>query len=123
MLHLGFAILNLWLSRYDEAWQHLKTCLTFAEENGSAWGKAWAQELLAEIAFESGRVDMVEEPFQGTLAMFKQIGDLRGQGRALNFLGNMAIVQGRCDAARGYFEHMLANMEQIGVCGALPRLQ
>lgn len=114
LLHLGFAFLNLWLSHFDEAWQNLENCQVFAEAHGNAWGKAWAQELQAEIAFESSRMPISDDPFLGTLALFKQNGDLRGQARAQNFLGNIAIVQGRYEAAREYFEHMLSNMEQIG---------
>lgn len=114
LLYLGLAFLNLWLSQFDEAWQNLEACQEIAAAHGNLWGKAWAQELQAEIAFESSQTGMSETPFLGTLAMFKQNGDLRGQARAQNFLGNIAIVQNRCEAAREFFEHMLSNLEQIG---------
>lgn len=112
--HFALGFLYTWMNRFQEALFHLTTCLSSAEQLNSAWNVAWARELLAEIAFESGQSGYQDAPFLQTLAFFDQIGEQRGRARALNYLGNLALAQSRLDEARTYFEKLLDISEKLG---------
>lgn len=112
--HFTLGFLYTWMNRFPEALLQLTTCLSGAERIGDAWSVAWARELLAEIAFESGQTGYQDEPFLQTLALFERIGEQRGSSRALNYLGNLALAQGRLNDARIYFEKLLATSEKLG---------
>ncbi len=112
--HFALGWLYTWMSRFPDAWLHLTTCLSIAEHAGDGWGIAWSREILAEIAFESGKTGFIETPFIETLALFERAGELRGSSRALNYLGNIALTQERYGEARAYFEKLLATSEKLG---------
>jgi DNA-binding SARP family transcriptional activator/predicted ATPase len=112
--HFALGFQSTWMSRFDEAWLHLSTCLSLSEQVGDRWGLAWSRQILAEIAFESGKTGFNEKPFLETLALFEPAGELRGSSRALNYLGNIALAQERYADAQAYFEKLLANMEKVG---------
>ncbi len=112
--HFAIGFLYTWMSRFPEALLHLTTCLSSTERVEGGWGKAWACEMLAEIAFESGQTGLREEPFQNALALFEQLGEQRGCGRALNYLGSIYLAQGRFLEARDCFERLLKKVEKLG---------
>lgn len=112
--HFALGFLNIWQGKFMAAMQHLSTCLTFASQYSDAWAMAWGREMLAEMAFESGRSGFSQEPFMETLAMFEKIGEQRGIGRVLNYLGNIAMAQGKLTEARSFYERMLNSMNRIG---------
>lgn len=112
--HFTLGFLYVWMGRFKDAWAHLSTSQSISEQNRDPWGAAWASEILAEIAFESGQSGFSEKPFLQTLAQFERIGELRGSSRALNYLGNIALGLGQYQAARAYFERMLAQVEKAG---------
>ena len=112
--HFILGFLYIWMGRFKDAGIHLITCQSAAEQMHDPWSAAWATEVLAEFAFESGQTGFSEKPFLQTLAHFERIGDLRGSGRALNYLGTVSLGLEQYAAARGYFERMLALMEKVG---------
>ncbi len=112
--HFALGFLNIWQGKFVEAMKHISTCLSYASQFGDAWATAWGREMMAEMAFESGRTGFSQEPFMETLALFERIGEQRGIGRVLNYLGNIALAQGKTVEARGFYERMLTSMQRIG---------
>lgn len=112
--HFAYGFINTWLNRFDEALLHLQTSMMISNRNGDHWSQAWSREVLAEIAFESGKTGLLDAPFVETLTMFEKIGEKRGSSRALNYLGNIALNQGHYQSARTYFEKLLSNAERMG---------
>lgn len=112
--HFAFGFICTWMNLFDDALLHLQTSLMISERINDRWSLVWSRQILAEIAFESGKTGYKEEPFLEILAMFEKIGEKRGSSRTLNYLGNIALNQGRFDAARMYFEKMLSNVERMG---------
>jgi len=112
--HFALGFLYVWMTRFQEAQLHLTTSLSQSEAVNDLWGAAWARELLAEIAFESGQSGNNDEPFLKTLSLFEKIGDMRGSSRALNYLGNISVTRGQYAPARVFFERMLAMAEKVG---------
>jgi predicted ATPase/DNA-binding SARP family transcriptional activator len=109
---LGF--LKVWLGQFQEAWMHLSTCLMLSESGGDEWSAAWAREVLAEVAYESGQSGGNNAPFLANLAIFERLGDKRGSSRVLNYLGIIAMLAERYTEAQGYFERLLASVEKLG---------
>jgi tetratricopeptide (TPR) repeat protein len=112
--HFALGFLYTWMARFKDAWIQLTTSLSQSQQAGDAWSAAWAEEVLAEIAFESGQTGLNEAPFLNTLANFEKVGELRGSSRALNYLSNITLNQGKFNIARAYMERMLGIMERIG---------
>jgi predicted ATPase/DNA-binding SARP family transcriptional activator len=124
--HFVLGFLYIWMGRFAEAALHLRTCRELAEKWNDPWAGAWANELLIEMAFESGKVDLTEAPFLRSLATFEAIGEERGVGRVLNYLGNIALGLNRLAEARSYFERLLVTMEKVqdmwGAAGGTSKL-
>jgi tetratricopeptide (TPR) repeat protein len=124
--HFALGFLSVWLGEFNQAWLHLATSLTVAESVRDTWAIAWARELLAEIAFESGQAAGNEQVFLQVLYLFDQLGEQRGKSRVLNYLGNIAMGEGQYPEARQYFETMLSNMENLaevwGAAGGYSKL-
>lgn len=112
--HFAFGFLHVWMNLFDDALLHLQTSLSISERIGDRWSLAWSHQVLAEIAFESGKIVAQDGPFLETLSMFEKIGEKRGSSRALVYLGNIALTQGKYEAARTYFERLLSNVERMG---------
>ncbi len=112
--HFALGFLYVWMSRFKDAWLHLSYSLSLAENSGDGWGLAWSHEILAEMAFESGKTGLDDKPFLETLSLFERVGEQRGSSRALNYLGNIAMARGRYADARLYFEKLLAIAEKLG---------
>jgi predicted ATPase/DNA-binding SARP family transcriptional activator len=113
-VHFAIGFLSVWMGNFSDALRHLSTSLSISSQIGEVWGLAWSRELLAEMAFESGRSGFHGEPFQETLALFERMGEQRGIGRVLNYLGNIAMGQNQLTSAQMYFERMLNSLEKIG---------
>jgi tetratricopeptide (TPR) repeat protein len=112
-IHFAMGFLEVWSGRFKEAYFHLSTSLSISEQIGDTWSAAWARQVLAEGAYESGQ-SSASEPFQFSLSAFEHIGDKRGISRALNYLGIIALREGYFSQAQAYFERLLSYMERFG---------
>jgi predicted ATPase len=112
--HFALGFLSVWMGDFKQAYTHLSVSLSLAEKTGDVWSAAWAREILAEMAFESGQEGIDEKIFLQLLGLFDQIGEQRGKSRALNYLGNIAMAEERYADAHHYFEAMLTSMERFG---------
>ena len=112
---LGEALTEFWWVRgfYSEARAFLERVLA-RSEGLSAFGRAKTLDLAASFADEQGDVDRAETLWQESLALSRELGDIRGIAASLRGIGWIAEAKGDHIAGRSQLEESLALMKEAG---------
>ena len=104
----------LWLSRHEQAIDHLNAALDIFQETGDLGGQARSWNCLAIIEQMRGRPGPATEHITRALELFRRAGDLTGEADSLVNLGIFVQRQGDYPASADHLGEALALYEKVG---------
>ncbi len=116
-LRLGGALWGFWLVRghWTEGRNFLERALAVSEGIEASSVGAKALFAAAHLAFVQSDYERAEALSEGSLALYREVGDPWGVAFSLFTLGNVAWVRGNTVAARSMTEEALALYRKIGL--------
>jgi len=100
----------VWYDRgeYAQATMLAEEARDLCQQQGDAWGLAFAQASLGFIAYFQGDYDRASTLLDEALTLARASGDPVNTARTLNNLGVLALARGQWDVVRQLFEESLA---------------